>query len=163
MRDHEESARPRSILERWPAAVLLVVFVCGVIALVLVTRPKLTPLERLQRELREAVPIGAKQAEVAAWARRVGGTFRLSSYDPALLPPEPEKTFPELAGLSRAELASFIEVRLAWGEYRVWHDGTRAKNELCVLMPLDPDGRVLGYHFLTLEELATIERKRLEK
>ena len=104
--------------------------------------------------------MGATREQVLVWAEHTGATSPLREFDVAALPPEPQKTLPELAGLSRSDLRSFIEVVIPCGSYRVWRDGRLAPNQMWVFIPLDEAGRVKGHYFLTLEALAEYERTR---
>lgn len=158
-RREPERTRPNARLR---AGVFLIVL-AGLLAAVFVANRRQTepPVEQLRRQLREQVPAGAGRDEIATWAEWVGGTVTTHGYAPADLPAPPQTTLAEVIGLSRAELASFVQVLIPWGRYRVWRDGSMADNHLWVLFPLDPTGRVTGHHLLTLEELAEIERRRL--
>jgi hypothetical protein len=89
-------------------------------------------------------------------------SYPLRHYDLKSLAHDSSKSIPELAGLDRADLASFLEVRVPCGSYRVWLTGEVAANHLWVFIPLDEGGRVKGHHFFTLEELAEHERTRFE-
>jgi hypothetical protein len=68
---------------------------------------------------------------------------------------------PEAAGVPWSDLGSFMEVTVPAGWYTV--NGQVAQNNLWVYFILNDAGEVVDYHFLTLEELAQIEKQRAEK
>jgi hypothetical protein len=130
----------------------------GVAALIYAaTRPQEKPEERFRRQVEQEVPVGASRAQAVAWARRMGTEFPVQSYSTA--PLKPDKTAPEVAGMSRAELQSFIKVQIPWGTRPA--GGKVVADKLWVFMPLDDLGRVRGHYFLTLTELAEYERRGL--
>jgi hypothetical protein len=148
--------KPRSAWRTSPA--LWAIVILALFLLYRLVIPREDPLERFRRDLLAAVPIGATQAEVIAWAQRHGKPSPLQSWnldDPGL---PPGRTMPEAAGVPRADLVSFAEVGLPWGTYVIRNEV--ADNRLWVFLTFDKDGRVKGHYFLTLEGLAAIEQAR---
>jgi hypothetical protein len=158
--DRPAPVRSRVSSSKQKAGIVLFALAVLFAVIVLAVRNREDPAERFRRQVRNEVPAGTAQAELLAWAERVGGDSTTHSYDLASLPAPPGKTLPEVAGLSRDELASFVQVRIPWGYYRVWQTGSIAANQMWVFFPMDPAGRVTGHHFFTLEELAGVERER---
>jgi hypothetical protein len=142
---------------RWAALAAFLSIGAAIFLVPLFTRE--APLDRLKRQIREEVPLGSTRAQVEAWAkRRLGRT-------PSIGEPPPEqyrgRTMPEAAGVPWSDLGSFMEVTVPAGWYTV--NGQVAQNNLWVYFILNDAGEVVDYHFLTLEELAQIEKQRAEK
>jgi hypothetical protein len=137
----------------------MVVCACLVaLAVVLIARPRESPAERFKRQVREAVPVGATRDQAIAWAEQMGTREPVKEYNMSAVAGESRQFMPEVSGLPRDDLKSFVEVRIPWGSYRVWTNGDVAANTMWVFIPLDEAGRVKGHYFLTLEELAEHER-----
>jgi hypothetical protein len=118
------------------------------------------PIERLKSQIRSEIPVGSTREQVDAWAvRRLGRHAGVNAQPwPAVLKGQ---TMPEAAGVPWDDVGSMMDVTVpAVGWYTV--NGQTARNELMVFITLDAAGRVKGHHFLTLEELAGIERRRRE-
>src|SRR5262249_42365191 len=82
----------------------------------------------------------------------------VQSWDVNDLPGPPQKCLPEVSGMARADLGSFLELVVPCGTCTA--NGQVAENHLWVFLPLDGDGRVKGHYFLTLAELADDEKAR---
>jgi hypothetical protein len=131
------------------------------IALALFLRLTREPqIDRLKRQVREAVPVGATRDQAIAWARRMGA-HSVHECDLSTLLSQPEKTLPEVGGVPRCDLKLFVEVVIPCGAYHV--NGELAQNHMWVFLPLDSAGAVTGHYFLTLEELAEHERSRARR
>jgi len=114
--------------------------------------------DRFKQEVRRELPVGSTREQVMEWAKGAGASCSHSSWDAALFPLPPTKMFPEVAGVDRADLGSFMEISMPWGSYTV--NGQVAENRMWVFLPLDESGRVKGHYFMTLAELAEDEAKR---
>jgi len=116
--------------------------------------------ERFRREVQEAVPIGTSKEDAVAWATPRAAIVEVQSWDPSRNPGN--KYFPEVAGVARADLRSFIEITIPLGRRLI--SGQYCEDWLWVYLPLDENGRVKGHYFLTLSQLAEYERRQqLEK
>jgi hypothetical protein len=131
----------------------LVVVVIAAVWLRMATRE--TPAERFKRQVREELPVGSTTEQVMAWAQRVGASCSQATWDQALFPPPPSKMLPEVAGVDRTDLGSFMTISLRWGWYTV--NGEVSENRMWVFLPLDQGGHVKGHYFMTLAELAEDE------
>jgi hypothetical protein len=153
-------SRNRKLHRRLP---VVAVFTCAAaLALIAIFRPGESPTERFKRQVREAVPVGATRDQAIAWAERMGARQPVKEYDMSAVAGEPRQFMPEVSGLPRSDLKSFVEVSVPWGSYRVWTNGEMATNVMWVFIPLDESGRVKGHYFLTLEEMAEHERISLQ-
>lgn len=114
------------------------------------------PLDRLKDQIRSEVPVGSTCEQVDAWAKERWGQTAHVSEEP--FPGETGHTLPEAAGVPDGQRKTVLDVTIPCGQYRI--RGEVAPNHLGAFFPLDDDGRVTGHYFLTLEELAAIERRR---
>jgi hypothetical protein len=144
----------------WLRSVVAVVLALGLIAVVLYqTSSREDPLARIKRQIQDEIPIGATQEEVKAWTERMGGSPpSFHSWAPVALDENAPKCLPEVSGLERADLAAFAEIRMPWGSYTA--NDQFAANHLWIFLPLDEDGRVKGWYFMTLADLAEYEKAR---
>jgi hypothetical protein len=118
-----------------------------------------TPLNHLQQQIRGEVPVGSTREQVEAWAKqRLGKSLHIAN-----LPADEAigNTLPEAAGVPRADLAQTADVEISAGWYTTPY-GEVAPNKVWVIFTLNENGQVTGHYFLTLEELAAIEQKRLK-
>jgi hypothetical protein len=122
--------------------------------------PRDNQLDHLKRQVREEISVGSTREQVEEWARRKDVKCHYCAWPVQDFPPPPQQMLPEVGGVDRADLASFVEIIVPCGTYKV--NGSLADNHLWVFLPLDEKGRVKGHHFLTLAELAEDEARRAQ-
>ena len=144
---------------RWPWIILAAVLAGTTAAVLTYHFTRETPLNRLKQQIRTEVPVGSTRAQVEAWAKqRLGKSLHVANLplDEAI-----GNTLPEAAGVPRADLAQTVDVEMGVGWYTTPY-GEVAPNKVWIFFTLNESGQVTGQYFLTLEELATIEQKRLK-
>jgi hypothetical protein len=153
-----ESSKRR---DRWRLPIFGVAVIGIIVVVDYVTNSRVSRLDRFKSEVRSAIPPGSSLADVKAWANDFSGKQpEVRSWQANLLPNLPQLALPEVAGVSRADLKSYVEVMIPFGRYEV--NGEIADNHLWVFLMLDDQQRVKSHHFLTLAELAEHEKRRTE-
>jgi hypothetical protein len=146
---------------RWLPYVVAAGAVLGLAVVLHWAVPRESALERFKRQVRDELPVGSTREAVQQWSRRVAGRdAAVEAWDVNGRPEPPQKCLPEVSGMDRADLGSFMELVVPCGTYTV--NGQVAENHLWVFLPLDGGGRVKGHYFLTLAELADDEKARRE-
>jgi len=140
----------------WVALAAAVVALAALVVVHVLTRE--TPLDRLKRQIRSEVPVGATRARLEKWMMERWGRFPHVTEEP--LPAGlTGSTFPQAAGVPTDQRKLVLDVVIKpCGRYTV--GGEVHENQLWVFFPLNDRGEVTGQYFLTLEELADIERHR---
>jgi hypothetical protein len=152
------NSSPQKRRQWWTWFAFASVLICLTTAVVIHVLSRETPINRLKRQIRIDVPIGLTREQVESWAQRSLG--QTPSIQTPLPPGHPGHTISETAGIPASEQQVLVIVIPSVGRYTT-PLGEIAQNQLWVFFTLDEAGQVTGQYFLTLEELAAIEQKRL--
>jgi hypothetical protein len=159
MQPTTNNAPPQSRRRQWTWFAFAVVLLCLITAIVVHVLSRDTPINRLKQQIRIDVPIGSTREQVKSWAQRNWG----QSPTIQTLPAEGHSGISALeeAGVPISHRGPVMHVTiLSVGRYTT-PLGEVAQNNLWVFFTLNAAGQVTGHYFLTLEELAGIEQKRL--
>jgi hypothetical protein len=141
----------------WVAFAAVLIFLTTAVVIHVLSRD--TPIHRLKQQIRIDIPIGSTREKVESWAQHSLGTIPTTT--PMTLPPGPGINSWDAAGVPRSQQGSVMAVTIpSVGRYTT-PLGEIAQNNLWVFFTLNEAGQVTGQYFLTLEELAAIEQKRL--
>ncbi len=142
----------------WAWLTCAAVVVCLTAAVLVHVFTRDTPLNRLKQQIRSEVPVGSKRARVEVWAHdKLGGRIPNVTEYP-LADGFARPTIAEAAGVPVEQRATVLDVVVPCGWCTI--NGRVAPNHLWVYFLLNETGEVADYRFLTLEELAGVEKRR---
>ena len=161
MQPTTNNSPPQKRRQWWTWFAFAAVLACLTVAVVIHHLSRETPINRLKRQIRSDIPIGSTGEQVESWAQANLGTIPTTT--PMTAPSGPGINIWDAAGIPRSQQGSVTAVTIpSVGRYTTPF-GEVAQNNMWVFFTLNDTGQVTGQYFLTLEELAAIEQKRLKR
>ena len=145
----------------WTWTAFAAVAICLTTAVVIHVLSRETLVNRIKKQIRSDIPIGSTREQIQSWAQHNWG--QTPTIQTPLPRGRPGYTMLETAGIPASEEKQVITIVIpSVGRYTTPF-GEGAQNQLWVFFTLNEAGQVTGHYFLTLEELAAIEQKRLRQ